>query len=176
MMAIDESLRVSGWDTHMAEMSGLSFEEVRGKKCWTVLSGIGVAGNPGCHAECELAQGALRGDHQPTVRMLVPCDTETCDALVATSTVWLEGGASILHLVFAFGTRGEAANEVLPLTLRQRQVLQLLAAGLSTERIARELGITRNTVRNHIRAILLELRSTSRLAAVSEGRRLGLLD
>ena len=115
IMVIDRSMRVSGWNPHMEDISGLSFDEVRRRECWTVL-----AGTPGCEAECNLARGALRGERQPTVRMLIPCGAETCDALVATSTVWFEGGAAILHLVSSFGTRKRAANEATPLTPRQR--------------------------------------------------------
>ncbi len=61
------------------------------------------------------------------------------------------------------------------LTARQIQVLGLIAAGLSTEAIASELVISIATVRNHVTAILAELRVHSRLEAVAEARRLMLL-
>ena len=43
------------------------------------------------------------------------------------------------------------------LTIREREVLSLLAQGLSTNEIARSLSITSSTVRNHIRNILQKL-------------------
>ena len=39
-----------------------------------------------------------------------------------------------------------------PLTVRQRQVLAMVAAGATTEGIARELFLSRATVRNHVPA------------------------
>lgn len=62
-----------------------------------------------------------------------------------------------------------------PPTRRQIEILRLLAEGATTERIASELGIARETARNHIRGLLSRLRVHSRLEAVVEGRRRGLL-
>jgi PAS domain S-box-containing protein len=62
------------------------------------------------------------------------------------------------------------------LTPRQYEVLRLLARGASTQQIADELGLARETVRNHVRAVLTALRAHSRLEAVVEARRRGLVD
>jgi len=62
-----------------------------------------------------------------------------------------------------------------PLPTRQRQTLQLLAAGRSTNEIAAELGVSRETARNHIRGLLRSLEVHSRLEAVARGRELGLV-
>ena len=61
------------------------------------------------------------------------------------------------------------------LTPRQKQVLQLLAQGRSTEQIAAELHLTTETVRNHIRHVLKGLGAHSRLEAVVVARRQGLI-
>ena len=61
------------------------------------------------------------------------------------------------------------------LTPRQGAVLDRLATGMSTEQIASDLGIAPDTVRNHIRSILQALGVHSRLQAVAEARRRGLL-
>jgi DNA-binding CsgD family transcriptional regulator len=61
------------------------------------------------------------------------------------------------------------------LTPRQKQVLQLLAEGRSTEQIAAELHLTTETVRNHIRHVLKRLGAHSRLEAVVVARRQGLI-
>jgi len=52
------------------------------------------------------------------------------------------------------------------LTPRQHQVLRLLADGYSTTEMASALQISEQTVRNHIRFLLAELRVRSRLEAV----------
>ena len=61
------------------------------------------------------------------------------------------------------------------LTPRQLDVLRHLAAGHSTESIARTLGISRETVRNHVRGLLARLDVHSRLEAVMRAHELGLL-
>jgi DNA-binding NarL/FixJ family response regulator len=64
---------------------------------------------------------------------------------------------------------------VLPeLTDREREVLDLLAAGLSTGRIAARLGLSDKTVRNHVSAVLTKLQVPDRSAAVTRARAAGL--
>ncbi len=62
------------------------------------------------------------------------------------------------------------------LTPRQRDVLHLLASGATTDQIAMELHIARETVRNHIRAVLASLGAHSRVEAIAAARAAGLLD
>jgi DNA-binding CsgD family transcriptional regulator len=61
------------------------------------------------------------------------------------------------------------------LTPRQMTVLRQLAAGKSTSHIAEALGISTETVRNHIRGITARLGVHSRLEAVIKAHELGLL-
>jgi len=67
-------------------------------------------------------------------------------------------------------------DDDLSLTPRQEEVLHLLAEGLSTDAVAKRLGVALETARNHIRAVLRRLDVHSRLEAVVEARRRGLLD
>jgi DNA-binding CsgD family transcriptional regulator len=60
-------------------------------------------------------------------------------------------------------------------TPRQLDVLRYLAAGHSTAAIAKKLGISIDTVRNHIRAIMERLEVHSRLEAVIRAHDLGLV-
>lgn len=62
-----------------------------------------------------------------------------------------------------------------PLTMRERQVLGLLASGLSPTEVARGLDITTNTARDHIKAIRTKLERPTIMAAVLEAIRRGLL-
>jgi DNA-binding NarL/FixJ family response regulator len=61
------------------------------------------------------------------------------------------------------------------LTARESDVLQLVGAGHSNQQVAAELGISVNTVRNHVAHILEKLDAHSRLEAVAAAGRLGLL-
>jgi DNA-binding NarL/FixJ family response regulator len=66
--------------------------------------------------------------------------------------------------------RADAAVPGCPLTVRQRQILAMLAAGATSEGIARELFLSVATVRNHIARALRAVGAHSRLAAVSRAR------
>jgi DNA-binding NarL/FixJ family response regulator len=59
------------------------------------------------------------------------------------------------------------------LTPRERDVLQLLADGMSAEKIAAELFVSLSTVRSQVRAILMKLGVNSQLEAVAMARRAG---
>ncbi len=62
------------------------------------------------------------------------------------------------------------------LTRREREVLQLVAEGLSNREIAERLYIAENTVKNHLRNILEKLHMQNRAQAVAFAIRQGLLD
>ncbi|MFG1946830.1 response regulator [Nonomuraea sp. NPDC048826] len=70
--------------------------------------------------------------------------------------------------------RGRAGGGTL--TGRERETLQLLAEGVSTDQLSERLGIARNTARNHIQRVLEKLGARSKLEAVAIARREGLLD
>jgi DNA-binding CsgD family transcriptional regulator len=61
------------------------------------------------------------------------------------------------------------------LTPRQTDVLRHLAQGHSTRTIAEKLGISTETVRNHVRAIISRLGVHTRLEAVMRAHALGVL-
>jgi len=62
-----------------------------------------------------------------------------------------------------------------PLTARELEVLRMLASGVSTNTGAEMLGISTATLRAHVQAILRKLGAHSRLEAVAEAARLGLI-
>jgi ATP/maltotriose-dependent transcriptional regulator MalT len=62
-----------------------------------------------------------------------------------------------------------------PLTDREMEVLRLLAAGRSNQRIAHELVVTLDTVKKHVTHILGKLGAANRTEAVARARQLGLI-
>jgi DNA-binding NarL/FixJ family response regulator len=62
------------------------------------------------------------------------------------------------------------------LTARERDVLTLLADGLTMRQIARRLGISPRTVETHVAKLYRKLGARARLDAVARAARLGLLD
>ncbi len=85
-------------------------------------------------------------------------------------------------IIGVFGA-AEVRDEPLPprrlattdLTPRQAEVLAYLARGYKTDDIARAMGITPTTVRNHLRHLFAALDVHSRLEAVAAGRLRGLV-
>ena len=68
-----------------------------------------------------------------------------------------------------------AAGEGSDLSRRELEVLRLVALGWETPRIATDLGISRHTVRNHIRNLRHKLNAPTKLDAVVKGIRMGIL-
>jgi DNA-binding NarL/FixJ family response regulator len=61
------------------------------------------------------------------------------------------------------------------LTPRELEVLELIAPGLANKQIALRLGLTLNTVRNHVQNILYKLQAHSKLEAVATAVREGVV-
>jgi len=62
-----------------------------------------------------------------------------------------------------------------PLTAKETRVLALLAEGLSNISIARQLYVSENTVRTHLRNLNIKLQAANRTQAVAQARKAGLL-
>jgi DNA-binding NarL/FixJ family response regulator len=62
------------------------------------------------------------------------------------------------------------------LTVRQRETLSLMVAGLGNKDIAGRLGLSLNTIRNHVQKVLVKLGAHSKLEAVAIAAREGLID
>lgn len=58
-----------------------------------------------------------------------------------------------------------------PLTTREREALAQLASGRSNQQIATALGVSPNTVKNHLANAYRKLGVSSRLAAIAEAKR-----
>jgi DNA-binding NarL/FixJ family response regulator len=62
-----------------------------------------------------------------------------------------------------------------PLSDREREILQLIAKGVSNSEAARMLGLSKATIRTHLEHIYRKLEVTNRVEAVTEGIRKGLI-
>jgi PAS domain S-box-containing protein len=73
---------------------------------------------------------------------------------------------------------GDSSNhaQVEALSDQERRILKLFAEGRNSAAIARMLGISAHTLRNHLSHINRKLRTHSRLEAVTHAQRRGLLD
>lgn len=107
-----------------------------------------------------------------TVRADVPAEA-------ALSPEDLDGVAAIVldaQDAHATSIRGDGTPDLVePLTVREQEVLEQMAAGLSNRQIAHALGISEHTVKFHVSAILGKLGVATRSAAIRHGMRQGLV-
>ena len=101
-----------------------------------------------------------------------PAEEEAGPAADSLRTELRDQGADILSDAPA---ADPPPSDVGRLTQRELEVLRLVAAGWSTQRIAESLSISPHTVRNHVRHFRGKLNATTKLDAVVTGIRLGIL-
>lgn len=80
-----------------------------------------------------------------------------------------------LQLAASAATGPPSGHVARALTAREREVLRLVATGLSNPQIAIQLGLSEHTVKRHVANILTKLELPTRAAAVAEAARLGIL-
>jgi two-component system NarL family response regulator len=116
-------------------------------------------------------------------------DVQARDALVAGAKAYLLKSAIRTELIDAIravsrGQRYIAADvarelaehmESESLSNRERQVIECIAAGNSNKRVAAILGISEDTVKNHVKSILGKLGATDRTHAINIAYRRGIL-
>ena len=153
---------------------------------WTELAGDWVGRPIGEHVAPESSHewrreftkkviGTARtSDYQ--INMIAP---DGAHIPIDVSSVVVEGSdhrvVGVFGLVEPVAQGFRPSNLATDLTPRQLEVLHLLDQGLSTQQLAERLGISIETVRNHIRHILRALGVHSRLEAVALAHREHLL-
>jgi DNA-binding CsgD family transcriptional regulator len=198
--ASDSRDRIVFWNQGAAELFGRRSEEVLGRRCYEAIGGRDVFGNRFCYANCPVvasvrsgeavagfelqvsANGhgrrlthvtilripSVRPDLYSVVHILSPIDPEgrLARALAASGAV----PSPVPGCALAAEQATAAAP---PLTAREREILQWVAAGLQNKEIAQKLDLSLATIRNHIHNILEKLAVHSKLEAVSLAFRSG---
>ena len=102
-------------------------------------------------------------------------DVEPQELVKAIRTV--HGGEALLHPAVAARLMEEVAGgeqePADPLTPREREVVELIASGLSNKRIAAELGIAEKTVKAHVSNVLGKLGLSDRTQVAMHAVRVG---
>jgi DNA-binding NarL/FixJ family response regulator len=83
-------------------------------------------------------------------------------------------GAGVAAQLLGHFSRAAATSPFPQLTDREHEVLALVARGLDNTAIARRLGVSGKTVRNHVSNVITKLHATDRAAVILRAREAGL--
>ena len=182
--AVDRNGVVVLWNEASEREFGYPKKEALGKKCWELLCGHDINGNRYCFENCPLIEMAFL--HEPVHAFKSSFDTSSHQQKqfsVSCLTVFDQpGDEMLLHICHPEQAVRDEATHLKPpriqsesLSQREIEVLALLAAGVATDEVAKQLSISTRTVRTHIQHLMYKLRVHNRRDAIIEGRRLNLI-
>jgi PAS domain S-box-containing protein len=131
------------------------------------------------HARKRFAR-RMRGEDPFVDHELVVAGATGARHAVEISSAPLRAGHRIVGVFGVFRSERRVGRAPSPkaapaLTPRQLEVLEMLGSGLTTRQMAERMGLSVETVRNHVRAVLAQLGARSRLEAVLLAHGVGLL-
>ncbi len=180
---------VIAWNQGMEALLRRPASDVLGKPCHEIMCGRDVFDNRFCDQHCALHNMADRREPMRSFELVAESsDGEKVRVRLNALRVAVGDGHALVHVLHPAaepptmpGGQGSPATDPAPsappeqLTPRELEVLQILAAGASTEDIAEELCIGIATVRSHVQRIIEKLGAHSKLEAVASAYRLGII-
>ena len=166
--------RCAAWPTY--EIWEALFDAELGARPWSAVADHGTADGAPAHlrpyALWRAGQGLLASGHKAEARSRLTAAVEAADVIdagyVRDRAVTLLGDAG--PAVPRRGARQDLVPGLDGLTDRERQVLDLVAEGLTNGQIAERLYISRKTASVHVSAILRKLGVASRTEAAVVAR------
>jgi DNA-binding CsgD family transcriptional regulator len=200
--ATDSRDRIVFCNSGAAQILGRRADEILGLRCYEAIGGRDVFGNRFCYGNCAVRAGvraqedvqgfelsvSANGSGMRPVTVTIFCIPSLRPDLFTLVHVLQPIGPGGLQgwLPPALGARrseaptraatrgpGAAVAEAPPLTRREREILECVAAGLQNKEIAARLELSTATVRNHVHHVLDKLEVHSKLEAVSLAFRRG---
>jgi len=179
------------WNPAAERIVGYAANEVVGRTCDALLASGDAGGQRLCRPDCHVARLVHGGNSVQTFDIQTRSRSGSPLWLNITATAIGNGDedALFVHLfrevTAARRLLDRLRDRVEPavgraafahaLTPRELEVLRAVATGADTRNIARLLGLSTATVRNHVRSILEKLGAHSRLQAVAHATRDGIL-
>ena len=199
--AVTREGQICSWNQAAERLFGYSSADVLNRACYEVLDGHGALGTQVCIGDCSVQQCAAQKLEIPDFDLEVK--TGSGERLwVNVSTLVFEeprrNRRLVVHLardisrrrrseellakmleiskeMVAVADHNTRAAPVSPLTEQEQRILRLFAKAKNSSEIARELGITLPTLRNHLHSINEKLRTHNRLEAVMHAMQRGLI-
>lgn len=172
--AVDQTLKHSPdvvlMDIRMAETDGLSaLERIRKESPQTPVVMLSTYDNPtyvarsvALGASDYVLKGSPREELLTAIRRAASGESPSSDSILK-------------RVKEAMERRQEPVDEDIPLTNREMQVLRHVALGLSNREIGQSLGISVETVKEHVQNILRKVQVTDRTQAAVWAVRKGLV-
>lgn len=168
MMLVDEERIVVDVNGSVVALLGYSRSAFVGRHLYEFVAGGPLVTQ--AEWESRLAEGQFAGDAG-----MVCADGAVVTVQWGASTESVTGRRLVLFVVLStsrwgrhFRRAGEPPAEPAPLSARQREIVHLVALGLSGPEIADELQIGEETVRTHIRTAKERLGARSRAHLVAK--------
>jgi PAS domain S-box-containing protein len=189
------------WNVAAEQLFGYKAADVLNRTCDEVLKGKGALGTLVCSGECSVQRCAAHSESIPAFDLEVATRYDG-RKWVSVSTIVFEDSRLqrrfIVHLSHDISKRKEAEQAfakmmelskqvvsigdgqsqpapVESLSSQEQRILGLFAKARNSGQVAKELGITLPTLRNHLHAINRKLRTHNRLEAVLHAMRRGLI-
>ena len=199
--AVDMDQRIVFWNHSAERILGYQRSEVIGLRCYEVCASLPEEGTePVCVNGCPSIRLAREGIIPPVVHVRMLCSSGQRKPITVTPLIIhrdeddeqnllvhlfhekvndarAKSVAENVHSVLSTKLElGETPHDKYrPLTLREVEVLRLLAMALEAGEIAERLQLSSHTILNHIRNARMKLNAKNRLEAVLAAQRRGLL-
>ena len=193
IFAVRESGEICFWNRAAQELFGHPGEEALGKTCSELLHGVGALGTQVCLEHCVELQSTLKAKPMPnfdlnvttrggeqkwvnisTIPFLNRRTQKTLVVHLARDISVQKSREEAFHKMIAVSrevcameSSANGAAPVTPLSSQELEILRMFAAGKDAPRIAKALGISPQTLRNHLHHINKKLRTHNRLEAVT---------
>lgn len=190
--SLDESGEIVSWNAAAEKLFGYPAGEAIGSTCFQILEGIGALGTRVCHENCTILECAGHREQVPdfdlsvsirsggriwvNVSTIVHRNTRTGRRLVVhmarditrrkESEDLARRLVDVSRQLIATTVGPEAVAPVSPLSEQEAHILKLFAEGEKAPAIIRKLGISQQTLRNHLYHINQKLGTHTRLEAV----------
>ncbi len=190
--AVTEEGEILSWNKAAEKLLGYPAAEAVHKTCYDILEGMGSLGTRVCHQHCSVAECTKGNTEIPNFDMSVR--TRSGERLwVNMSTIVFDnqrtGRRLLVHLahditeqkkseelmqkmlelskqVTSLAETSVRAAPIAALSDQEKHVLRLFAEGKDSDDVAKSLGISPQTLRNHLHHINQKLRTHNRLEAV----------
>ena len=190
--SVTEEGEIMSWNKAAEKLLGYPRGEAVHKTCYDILEGMGPLGTRVCHQHCSVTECAGGSTDIPNFDMSVK--TRSGKRLwINMSTMVFDnqrtGRRLLIHLAHdvteqkkseelthkmldlskqlsSLGEGSVHAEPVSPLSEQEKGILRMFAEGKDSDEVAHVLGISPQTLRNHLHHINQKLRTHNRLEAV----------